>query len=137
MHFIFEGTLISRVVALHHCRAACELPDSKYNSTVQGVEFTVRGDGNLYKVLLRTADCNRSTSFQADFQTSKDCVSSHTILFCDFRLKCRGKPVPKPPPIKNITSIGFMLSLKTTKGDDNPMIRNGPFSLDIFDFAFI
>jgi len=107
----------------------------------KGVRVIARGDGNLYKCLLRTSSC--SYSYQADFQTRSDGQKTvHEIPFEAFRPKFRGRTVENAPPMAaavastaDIASVGFMLSLKTTEGLPNHTIKNGPFELRVSSLA--
>jgi Complex I intermediate-associated protein 30 (CIA30). len=101
-----------------------------------------KGDGKTYKVLLSEGNgaggpWASSPSWQADLKTKRNQVEEHRIDFSSFKPSFGGRGSSRQELDKYIfrqldmKQIGFMLSLKLSNGDPNPVET---FGEGIFDF---
>lgn len=101
-----------------------------------------KGDGKTYKVLLSEGNgaggpWASSPSWQADLKTKRNQVEEHKIDFSSFKPSFGGRGSSRQELDKYIfrqldmKQIGFMLSLKLSNGDPNPVET---FGEGIFDF---
>ena len=119
------------------------IPDS---ATMIKVE--VRGDGQLYKILLsdgsRGGPGSLSPTFQHDFETTPGKWQTVTLKFANFQPSFGGRPRSRPVApntaqlrTQDMRMAGFMLSLRTASGKPNPKFGDGPFRLDVRSMRFV
>jgi NADH dehydrogenase [ubiquinone] 1 alpha subcomplex assembly factor 1 len=89
----------------------------------EGLSLRVKGDGQQYKLRLRTDNYLDGMAYQASFQTQPDTWLDIRVPFVEFVPVYRGTIVPDAPKLDpaRIAQIGFMISNK----------RAGPFELEI------
>lgn len=103
-----------------------------------GIAVEARGDGHLYKLVVRDADAGGpdGVSYQAEFMPGTP-VAGHfeTVIlpWGGFKASWRGRPIPDAPPINpvRIGSVGFMISRIYDDGRANAAVNSGPFQLDV------
>ena len=88
-----------------------------------GIRLRVRGDGNDYRLRLRTTDSFDGVAYQQTFGTTAGTWITIDIPFTDFTASFRGRRVPDAPALNpsNIRQIGFLIADRQT----------GPFALEI------
>lgn len=88
-----------------------------------GLMIRVRGDGNEYRVRLRTDNSYDGIAYQAHFPTNPDRWSIVHLAFSEFTPVFRGEVIAGAPAleINRIRRIGFMIADK----------QKGHFSLEI------
>jgi len=94
-------------------------------SAYQGIEITVRGDGQIYGVNLR--DVHSKISYRASFETVADEWQTLRFAFDDLRPLRKGKPVTDAAPLAttDVRMVGFIISRK----------QAGPFRLEVARIA--
>eukprot|EP00741_Cyanophora_paradoxa_P003625 tig00000093_g3522.t1 len=100
----------------------------------EGVDMKVAGDGQRYKIQLRTDAGFDGVAYQADFMTEAEGTWQNIrVPFSKFVPTFRGRPVESAPPLSgaDVRSVGFMLSFLTHSGAPNPDFVPGPFSLRV------
>ena len=88
-----------------------------------GIRLRVHGDGNDYRLRLRTTDSFDGVAYQQTFGTTAGKWITIDIPFADFTASFRGRRVPDAPALNpsNIRQIGFLIADRQT----------GPFALEI------
>jgi len=108
----------------------------------KGIRLKYKGDGKTYKVLLSEGNgaggpWASSPSWQADLKTKSDQLEEQNIDFSSFKPSFGGRGSSRNELDKYIfkqtdmRQIGFMLSLKLSNGDPNPVET---FGEGVFDF---
>ena len=94
--------------------------------------LAVRGDEQVYKVVLSQDAGRGGVSYQSDFVAGCEWAVVQ-LPFASFRPSWRGRPVPGAAPLQpaSIVRMGLRLSLKLDSGAPNPTLRDGPFQLDV------
>jgi NADH dehydrogenase [ubiquinone] 1 alpha subcomplex assembly factor 1 len=89
----------------------------------EGLSLRVKGDGQQYRLRLRTDNHLEGIAYQANFQTQPDSWLNIWLPFAEFVPVYRGCIVPDAPKFDpaRIVQIGFMISNK----------QAGPFELEI------
>jgi len=102
-----------------------------------GLTLRVKGDGNRYKAILRTADAWDSLAYCCSFDTQAGIWQTVKIPFKDMIPVFRARTVPSAPPLEadRITAIQLMLSKFEYDGALNPAFRSGPFQLQIAEIG--
>ena len=108
------------------------------------------GDGKTYKVLLSDGNksafgpSRRSPSWQTDLPTKKDGSEETAIISLDsLTPSLQGSPIKTDEKLDptEVKEIGFMLSLKLSSGESNPVETYGtgifPFSLKILSIGTV
>jgi len=107
-----------------------------------GIRLRYKGDGKTYKLILSDGTRNmESPTWQTDIPT-KAVWEERTFLFKDFKPAFGGGPRRQPKDksiykfdVADMKDIGFMLSLKLSNGEPNPVETFGegifPFSLQV------
>ena len=82
-----------------------------------------RGDGNRYRLTVRTGRSFDSAIYQASFTTQAGEWQEHRLAFKDFVPSFRGRVLSGEPPLNpaQIASVGFLISDK----------QSGPFRLEV------
>jgi monofunctional biosynthetic peptidoglycan transglycosylase len=88
-----------------------------------GIEIRVRGDGQRYKLHLRTDSSSDRLVYRLPFETSDGEWQTLRLPFGRFEPSVRGRIVPDAPPFdpERMTSVGVLISDK----------QSGPFRLEI------
>lgn len=108
----------------------------------KGIRLKYKGDGKTYKVLLSEGNgaggpWASSPSWQADLKTKSNQLEEQNIDFSSFKPSFGGRGSSRNELDKYIfkqtdmRQIGFMLSLKLSNGDPNPVET---FGEGVFDF---
>eukprot|EP00912_Choanoflagellata_sp_UC4_P002151 UC4_evm1s1364 len=132
---VFEGELNLEGGGFVSCRAdtTSDLEPSSSSSPYgeEKIVISVTGDGQRYKVTLRTAKCDRATSYRHDFDTIQSQRTTHTLRIEDFQCAWRGRLIQDAPKISlsEVNSIGIMLSFQSADGNPNPNFHDGPFKI--------
>lgn len=109
--------------------------DARVLADCDGISLRVKGDGQRYKVSLRTPlDDGRSEYlYQAGFDTLDGEWSSVDIAFSEFVAVRRGNEDRNAPPLepRKIDSISFLLSRFELNSLPNPKHKGGPFTLEV------
>ena len=108
------------------------------------------GDGKTYKVLISDGNksafgpSRRSPSWQTDLPTKKDGSEETAIISLDsLTPSLQGSPIKTDEKLDptEVKEIGFMLSLKLSSGESNPVETYGtgifPFSLKILSIGTV
>jgi monofunctional biosynthetic peptidoglycan transglycosylase len=87
------------------------------------IRLEVRGDGQRYRLRLRTDDDFDGVAYQAAFPTLIDAWTTAKLSLADFAPTFRGRPVPGAPPLDpaRVRRIGIIIA-------DG---QAGPFRLEI------
>ena len=132
----FTGLINTNGGGFASCRTEARVPPGSKH-----VKLRVRGDGKLYKFTLR--DGLGGPTFQHDFLTapaSNGESEEHILPLSDFLPSFMGRMPPQPVSmdLSQMAQAGFMLSLKTSRGEPNPAFGEGefPFSLVVEDMEF-
>ena len=85
--------------------------------------LTFRGDGNAYKLRLRTTDAFDGVSYEAAFGTERGRWQTHRFELADFRPVWRGRRVPDASPLafEDVRTVGLLISDEQV----------GPFRLEL------
>jgi len=108
--------------------------DSPCNlSGYQGVKLRVKGDGQRYKIFLRTETVWDGVGYCFGFDTVADTWMDVFVPFADLVPVFRAKTVKDCPPIdlSRITSLQLMLSKFEYDGALNPKFSPGGFALEV------
>jgi len=133
----FTGLINTNGGGFASCRTEAKVPPGSKH-----VKLRVRGDGKLYKFTLR--DGLGGPTFQHDFLTSPSAANGeseeHVLPLSEFLPSYMGRMPAQPVPLdlSQMAQAGFMLSLKTSRGEPNPAFGEGefPFSLVVEDMEF-
>lgn len=140
---VFAGTINTNGGGFASIRS--DLPNA-LKKEAKGLKLKYRGDGKTYKVLLSDGvgggPFSKSPSWQLDLPTeersSNEEAETATLLFEDFLPSFGGRSNQQTSDMgsfqflnSEIKQIGFMLSLKLSSGDPNPI---DTFGSGIFDF---
>lgn len=100
-------------------------------SAYDGIELRVKGDGRLYKLILRTSADWDTVGYTASFDTVKDQWHTIKIPFSSLRPIFRARTVVDASPFdpSNIISLQLMYSKFEYDGKLNPTFVEGPFQL--------
>jgi len=104
--------------------ASIRSKDGQYDlSAYDGVLVRVKGDGQEYKLNIKTNTQFDSVMYQARFKTKAGEWDEVMVPFSSFKATFRGRRVPSEDPVdtSKIKTFGFMISDK----------QDGPFKLDI------
>ncbi|MBD2663468.1 hypothetical protein B6N60_03360 [Richelia sinica FACHB-800] len=98
-----------------------------------GVKLRVKGDGQRYKIFLRTESTWDGVGYSYSFDTVVDNWIDVTIPFADLTPVFRAKTVKDSPPIdaSKVCSLQLMLSKFEYDGALNPKFAPGSFALEI------
>lgn len=98
-----------------------------------GLELRVRGDGNRYKLMLRSESGWDSLAYAASFDTPADGWTTVRIPFSDLRPVFRARTVTTAQPMNpsRIHALQLMLSKFEYDGSLNPHFTPGPFQLTV------
>jgi monofunctional biosynthetic peptidoglycan transglycosylase len=98
-------------------------PGKRDLGAFQGIEIRVRGDGQRYKLNLKTDAAFDGIQYRVAFQTEVGEWQTLRFPFTDFFASFRGRTVPDAPALdpSRITSFGFLISDR----------QAGPFRLEI------
>lgn len=78
----------------------------------QRLQLTVRGDGQRYKLVLRTEASTRAPLYQCDFIATPDWQTLHFVP-ADFRASFRGQAVDAPPLVfADVKELGILIADK-------------------------
>lgn len=99
----------------------------------QGITLKVYGDGNRYKLFIRTEATWDGVAYAASFDTIKDQWLDINIPFNNFVPVFRAKTLDNVPPInpQKITALQLMLSKFEFDGELNPSFQPGDFALKV------
>jgi uncharacterized protein YbjT (DUF2867 family) len=102
-------------------------------SGYQGVELRVKGDGQRYKIFLRTETAWDGVGYSYSFDTVANTWINIRIPFADLVPVFRAKVVKDCPPIETskISSFQLMLSKFEYDGALNPKFTPGGFALQV------
>lgn len=102
-------------------------------SGYEGVELRIKGDGQRYKIFLRTDTQWDSLGYSYSFDTVADTWINVRVPFIDLTPVFRAKSVPNAPPIdtSKINSLQLMLSKFEYDGALNPNFSPGNFALQL------
>ncbi len=76
------------------------------------LQLTVRGDGQRYKLVLRTEASTRAPLYQCDFIATPD-WQTHRFMPADFRASFRGQAVNAPPLVfADVKELGILIADK-------------------------
>jgi hypothetical protein len=106
---------------------------SLFSRRATGVSVAVRGDGQLYKVVLEEEGSGRGgVSYQCDFVAPRE-WSTVRLPFAAFKPSWRGRTVPEAGPIRPEAAgrIGLRLSLLADSGQPNKTLKEGAFRADV------
>lgn len=83
-------------------------------SNAEELVLLARGDGNAYKLRLRTSDAFDGVSYEVRFETKAGEWSEHVFALKDFQPVWRGRTVPDAKELKpeDVRSVGLMISDK-------------------------
>ncbi|CAI5467512.1 unnamed protein product [Closterium sp. Yama58-4] len=106
-------------------------------SAYEGLEVRVRGDGQRYKLILRTTAAWDALGYTASFDTLAGTWHTVRLPFSSFAPVFRARTVPGAPPLdtSNIASLQLMLSKFEYDGRLNPSFTPGPFTLPLTSIA--
>ncbi|CAI5982965.1 unnamed protein product [Closterium sp. NIES-65] len=106
-------------------------------SAYEGLEVRVRGDGQRYKLILRTTAAWDALGYTASFDTLAGSWHTVRLPFSSFAPVFRARTVPGAPPLdtSNIASLQLMLSKFEYDGRLNPSFTPGPFTLPLTSIA--
>lgn len=106
-------------------------------SAFNGIELRVKGDGQRYKVILRTEPGWDSVCYCYSFDTRKGQWQSIKVPFNSFFPVFRAKTLKEGSQmdLSSLYSIQLMLSKFEYDGELNPNFSPGPFSLPIAKIA--
>ncbi len=108
-------------------------------SNYQGISLQVRGDGNRYKLFLRTSSQWDGLGYAYSFDTNSSMgnMTNLRIPFSNLVPVLRAKTVPDAPPIdpSQISALQIMLSKFEYDGHLNPNFRAGDFALELFSIG--
>ena len=93
----------------------------KFPAGASALSLTVRGDGQRYKLVLKTDDSNATPQYQAPFNAPAQWT---TLRFVpgDFAASFRGRPVAAPPlSLEAVRALGMLISDR----------QAGPFRLEV------
>jgi monofunctional biosynthetic peptidoglycan transglycosylase len=92
-------------------------------SAAHGLELRVKGDGRIYRLLLRTDDRPDGIVYRAGLPTRDAEWTTPRIAFADCVPSFRGRAIPgaPPPDPRHLVEVGFLI------GDQ----QEGPFRLEI------
>lgn len=102
-------------------------------SGYQGVELRVKGDGQRYKIFLRTETAWDGVGYSYSFDTVANTWINIRIPFADLVPVFRAKVVKDCPPIETskVSSFQLMLSKFEYDGALNPKFTPGGFALQV------
>jgi uncharacterized protein YbjT (DUF2867 family) len=102
-------------------------------SGYEGVELRVKGDGQRYKLFLRTETKWDGVGYSYSFDTVENSWLTIRIPFSDLVPVFRAKIMPDCPPIdtSKVTSFQLMLSKFEYDGALNPAFSPGNFALEL------
>lgn len=100
-------------------------------SRYHGLVLRLRGDGQRYKLFVRSASGWDSIAYMSGFGTRAGEWQTVQIPFAGLMPVFRAKTVAEAPPLDthHISSLQLMLSKFERDGDLNPEFRTGEFSL--------
>jgi hypothetical protein len=158
---LFSGMINTDGGGFASCRSDQSVRPVAIPAGATRVRLSIRGDGKLYKFLLndgsRGGPFSSSPSFQHDILTVSSSSSSSspsssssstewqdvTLSLKDFKPSFGGRASrPSVGPLRNeqMTTAGFMLSLKTMHGEPTPKEYFGegifPFRLEVRSMRF-
>lgn len=98
-----------------------------------GVQLRIKGDGQRYKLVLRTTEAWDGVGYTVSFDTVADTWQSVKIPFSSFKAIFRARSVLDSPPLNaaSIVSVQLMLSKFEYDGKLNPAWREGRFELPV------
>ena len=125
----FEGGGFCGIRSEDLAERTCAMKDAE---TYDGIELRVQGDGQTYKIGVRTEDLRErpGCSFQASFVAPEGVdFATVRIPFEDFVFVDQTRCVPDPPPLlaSKIISLGFVLSRYSYNRSTNTNCRPGKF----------
>ncbi len=99
----------------------------------QGITLKICGDGNRYKLFIRTEATWDGVAYAASFDTIQDQWLDINIPFKNFVPVFRAKTLDNVPPInpQKITALQLMLSKFEFDGELNPHFQPGNFALKV------
>lgn len=99
----------------------------------QGISLKIYGDGNRYKLFIRTEATWDGVAYAASFDTIQDQWLEINIPFNKFVPVFRAKTLDNVPPInpQKITALQLMLSKFEFDGELNPHFQPGNFALKV------
>ena len=107
-------------------------------SGAAGVELRLKGDGQRYKLFIRTAEGWDALAYGAGFDTKAGEWQTVRLPWAAFRAIFRARSVPGAPPLEKgrICSLQLMLSKFEVDGALNPAFRgDGTFALPVSRIA--
>jgi hypothetical protein len=131
----FTGRINTNGGGFASCRSEARVP-----AGAKHVKLRVRGDGKLYKFTLR--DGLGGPTFQHDFLTAAASGDYEEFIlpFSAFLPSFMGRKPAYSVPFDSaqMAQAGFMLSLKTSRGEPNPAFGEGefPFALVVEEMEF-
>jgi len=106
-----EGVLFEGVVSLENgggfasVRGPIIIP-----AGTSALNVTIRGDGKLYKLVLRTDASSRAPLYQAEFLATRE-WKTHRFVPSDFKASFRGRAVDAPELVfSNTKEIGVLIA---------------------------
>ena len=120
------GAIFSGVVSLENNGGFASVRSAPVRQNLSGLEvfvFRVRGDGQRYKLTVRTETGFNAPNYQAEFTTKRGEWVEHRLAFKDFVPTFRGRVLTDMPPLDSskITSVGLLILDK----------QAGPFRLEM------
>lgn len=102
-------------------------------SNYEGIELKFKGDGQRYKLFVRTNPGWDSLAYSYSFDTAYQAWLNVQIPFAEMVAVFRAKTVPSAPPIdlKEVCAFQIMLSKFEYDGQLNPHFNAGSFALEI------
>lgn len=99
----------------------------------QGITLKICGDGNRYKLFIRTEATWDGVAYAASFDTIRDQWLDINIPFSNFVPVFRAKTLDDLPPInpQKITALQLMLSKFEFDGELNPHFQPGDFAIKV------
>ena len=90
--------------------------------------ITVRGDGKVYQLRLKTPALSYGEAYVANFTTQAGLLTEHTFTAEHFTVSFRGRVINNSPILNliDIERIGFLVAQK----------QQGPFTIELHSVAF-
>ncbi|CAD7695637.1 unnamed protein product [Ostreobium quekettii] len=128
---VWSGDLVVEGGGFCGCRIS--LPKSLDLSMFDGVEFTAKGNGSIFKLNLATAQSEGGKTYQASFETVEGAWTEVKLPWHEFVPVDQAMYEPGRPPADPSNVVGFTLvySRFTHNRMPNPKYSPGPFEFEI------
>ncbi len=138
MQFVPEAALFAGNVSIANSGGFASVRTRNFEMPInlsgfEGIELCVKGDGNRYKLFLRTEAVWDGIGYSYSFDTEANTWINIRIPFADLVPVFRAKSVKDCPPIdaSKIRSFQLMLSKFEYDGALNPKFSPGSFALQV------